>query len=46
MVAHGESAGQRTGDPSLGLGRRRLRLVAVGFGVAFASIALRLIDMA
>lgn len=42
---NGETVGQRTGDPALRLGQRRLRLIGVVFGIAFASIALRLIDM-
>ena len=32
-------------DPSLAKGRSRLRVVAVGFALAFVSIGLRLIDM-
>ena len=36
----------RTRDPSLAKGRSRMRVVAVGFALAFGSIALRLVDMA
>lgn len=32
-------------DPSLATGRRRLKVVAACFGLAFASIGLRLVDM-
>ena len=36
----------RATDPSLAKGRSRLRVVAVGFALAFGSIGLRLVDMA
>jgi cell division protein FtsI (penicillin-binding protein 3) len=35
----------RAADPSLAMGRRRLRLVALGFAAACCSIGLRLADM-
>lgn len=38
-------ASRRAADPALATGRGRLKLVAVGFAVAFVSIALRLVDM-
>jgi hypothetical protein len=31
--------------PSLAVGRRRLKIVAAGFALAFASVGLRLVDM-
>jgi cell division protein FtsI (penicillin-binding protein 3) len=35
----------RPENGSLAVGRRRLRLVAIGFAVAFSSVGLRLVDM-